>query len=120
MASCRTMSSYQSYLKATKAEITETGQSDSQTVTICVGKDLTVEKTAAGTYDRLYKWLIDKSVDDTRIEIDLVKLAAAGTRVSVAPSEGAEAASWSEATAAKAAEAHRSASPPLDPVHQDH
>jgi hypothetical protein len=40
-----------------------------------------------------------RRADDTRIEIDLVKLAAAGTRVSVAPSEGAEAALWSEALA---------------------
>ncbi|HEY3407426.1 MAG TPA: hypothetical protein VGK53_04560, partial [Propionicimonas sp.] len=33
------------------------------------GKDLTVSKTAAASYSRLYKWTIDKSVDDTRIEI---------------------------------------------------
>ncbi len=49
--------------------IDETDQSDTQKVTVCVGKDLTVTKTAAGTFDRTYKWLIDKSVDDTRIEI---------------------------------------------------
>jgi hypothetical protein len=52
-----------------KAVIDETDQSDSQTVTVCVGKDLTVTKTAAGTFNRTYKWLINKSVDDTRIEI---------------------------------------------------
>ncbi len=51
------------------ATITETKQSASKTVTLCVGKDLTVTKTAAGTFDRTYKWQIDKSVDDTRIEI---------------------------------------------------
>ena len=49
--------------------IDETEQSDTQTVTVCVGKDLTVTKTAAGTFDRTYKWHIDKSVDDTLIEI---------------------------------------------------
>ena len=49
--------------------IDETKQSDNQTVTVCVGKDLTVTKTAAGTFDRTYFWKIDKSVDDTRIEI---------------------------------------------------
>lgn len=51
------------------AVIDETDQSDSQQVVLCVGKDLTVTKTAAASKDRLYKWLIDKSVDDTRIEI---------------------------------------------------
>jgi hypothetical protein len=51
------------------ATITETGQSASQAVTVCVGADLTVEKTATATLDRTYKWKIDKSVDDTRIEI---------------------------------------------------
>ena len=51
------------------AEITETVQQASQAVTVCVGLDLIVTKTAAGTFDRTYHWLIDKSVDDTRIEI---------------------------------------------------
>jgi hypothetical protein len=51
------------------AKISETGQSDTQTVTVCVGKDLTVTKTASGTFDRTYSWLIDKSVDQTRINI---------------------------------------------------
>ncbi len=51
------------------AKIKETGQSDSQKVTVCVGKDLTVSKTATASKSRTYNWLIDKSVDDTRIEI---------------------------------------------------
>ncbi len=34
------------------AVIDETEQSDTQKVTVCVGKDLTVTKTAAGTFDR--------------------------------------------------------------------
>ena len=53
----------------TSRSITQTQQFDSQLVTVCVGKDLTVSKTAAGNFDRTYNWLIDKSVDDTRIEI---------------------------------------------------
>ena len=51
------------------ATITETGATASKEVTVCVGKDLTVAKTAAGTFDRTYKWLIDKSVDKTTINI---------------------------------------------------
>ncbi len=51
------------------ATITETGQNDSKTVEVCVGLDLTVSKTANAGIRRTYKWLIDKSVDDTRIEI---------------------------------------------------
>ena len=47
------------------ATIQETQQSDSQKVTVCVGQDLTVTKTAAGAYDRKYLWKIDKSVDRT-------------------------------------------------------
>ena len=44
-------------------------QFDKQLVTVCVGKDLVVAKAPAGTLDRTYFWAIDKSVDDTRIEI---------------------------------------------------
>ncbi len=51
------------------ATITENGDFASAEITVCVGKDLTVSKTAALSYNRTYKWLIDKSVDDTRIEI---------------------------------------------------
>ena len=51
------------------AEIKETGQSATEKVTVCVGKDLTVSKTATATKTRTYKWLIDKSVDKTRVEI---------------------------------------------------
>ena len=51
------------------AVIDETDQSDTQKVTVCVGKDLTVEKTATAALNRTYNWLIDKSVDDTLIEI---------------------------------------------------
>ncbi|PKO06774.1 MAG: hypothetical protein CVU41_05425 [Chloroflexi bacterium HGW-Chloroflexi-3] len=34
-----------------------------------LNQDLTVTKTATPAFNRLYKWQIDKSVDDTRIEI---------------------------------------------------
>lgn len=51
------------------ARISETGQNDTQEVTVCVGKNLTVSKTAVGTKARTYNWLIDKSVDETQINI---------------------------------------------------
>ncbi len=68
-----------------KAEIVETKQSDTQKVTVCVGLDLTVSKTAAGTFDRTYHWLIDKSVDDTLIEIAAGGLAKFNYTVKVTP-----------------------------------
>ena len=49
------------------ATIKETGQSDSQTVTVCVGKDLAVSKTATPSFDRSYAWDIKKSVDKTKV-----------------------------------------------------
>jgi len=39
-----------------------TGGSDSASVEACRGADLTVTKTATGSYDRLYTWDIDKSL----------------------------------------------------------
>ncbi len=45
------------------ATITETDQSADETVEVCVGKDLTVSKTAAGAFDRTYLWKIDKNAD---------------------------------------------------------
>ena len=51
------------------AVIDETDQSDSQTVTVCVGKDLTVTKTAAGTFNREYFWKITKAADQTLVTI---------------------------------------------------
>lgn len=38
------------------------GPSDSQTVTVCVGSDLTLEKTATPSYDLTYDWDIKKAV----------------------------------------------------------
>ena len=51
------------------ATITETEQTASQKVTVCVGLDLTVAKTAAGTFDRTYLWEITKDVDKTTVNI---------------------------------------------------
>ena len=51
------------------ATIQETQQSDSQKVTVCVGKDLDRHQDRRRHLDRTYKWLIDKSVDDTKINI---------------------------------------------------
>ncbi len=51
------------------ATITETKQSDSESVEVCVGKDLTVAKTAAGTFDRAYLWSIAKDADKTAVKI---------------------------------------------------
>jgi Fe-S cluster assembly iron-binding protein IscA len=48
---------------------TGTTGSDSQKVTVCVGKDLTVAKTATPTFTRKFTWGIDKLVDQTRIDI---------------------------------------------------
>jgi hypothetical protein len=38
-----------------------------KTVTLCVGADLRVSKTAVPTYTRTYGWAIDKSVDKTTV-----------------------------------------------------
>jgi hypothetical protein len=53
-----------------RATIKETGQFADETVTVCAPVGVEVEKTASGTYDRTYKWLIDKQVDKTRVDID--------------------------------------------------
>jgi hypothetical protein len=50
------------------ATISETGQSDSQKVTVCVGADLTVGKTATPSFKRAYTWAIGKAVDKTLVE----------------------------------------------------
>ena len=50
------------------AKVTETNQTAGQTVTLCVGKDLTVSKTAAPTFTRTFDWSISKSVDKTLVK----------------------------------------------------
>ena len=47
---------------------THTTGSDSKTVQLCVGADLTVAKTASPSYTRTYNWRIAKSVDKTGLE----------------------------------------------------
>ena len=47
------------------ASLTETSQSASKTVTVCVGQDLTVTKTATATNHRTYLWNLAKNVDQT-------------------------------------------------------
>ena len=44
------------------ATITETKQTASKTVTVCVGKDLTVARRRTVVY-RTYRWKIGKDVD---------------------------------------------------------
>jgi hypothetical protein len=51
------------------ATITETGQSAAKTVTVCVGSNLTVSKTALATDHRTYLWTLAKDVDKTRVTI---------------------------------------------------
>ncbi|MBK6440844.1 MAG: hypothetical protein IPH27_05605 [Actinomycetales bacterium] len=67
------------------AEITETSQTASATVTVCVGLDLTVEKTAAGGFTRTYLWSIDKSVVDDSITVPAGTNASMDYRVRVSP-----------------------------------
>jgi hypothetical protein len=66
------------------AVIEETKQSDSQAVTVCVGKDLTVAKTATPTFIRTWDWTITKETDAS---YDLFAGASAthGYKVSVTP-----------------------------------
>lgn len=47
------------------ASLTETGQSAQKTVTVCVGQDLQVAKTALTTEHRTYLWSLAKDVDQT-------------------------------------------------------
>src|SRR5262249_41266676 len=49
------------------ATITETGQSASKKVTVCVGANLTVSKEATPSFTRTYKWGISKSVDNANV-----------------------------------------------------
>jgi hypothetical protein len=50
------------------ATITQTGQTADKTVTVCVGADLTVSKTATPTFTRTYLWDISKAVDPKLVE----------------------------------------------------
>ncbi|QNN54287.1 prealbumin-like fold domain-containing protein [Nocardioides mesophilus] len=52
------------------AAITQTGQSDSATATVCVGKDLAVTKNKIASLTRTYAFDLAKSADDTTLEVD--------------------------------------------------
>jgi hypothetical protein len=47
----------------------QTTGSDSKSVQLCVGADLTVSKTASTAFTRTYNWSIEKLVDQTLIDI---------------------------------------------------
>ena len=47
---------------------TGTTGSSKKTVTLCVGADLTVSKTATPSFTRTYKWQISKNVNKTKVE----------------------------------------------------
>jgi hypothetical protein len=51
------------------ASLTETQQSATQTVTVCVGADLTVAKTALATDHRTFLWTLAKNVDRTTASV---------------------------------------------------
>ena len=68
------------------ATISETGQSASKTVTVCVGLDLTVSKTAQTSNHRMYLWTIDKSVDKASQSVPAGGTATFGYSVTVTPS----------------------------------
>ncbi|GAA5200743.1 LPXTG cell wall anchor domain-containing protein [Microbacterium jejuense] len=54
------------------AKITETGDTDDVTVTVCDYQDLVVTKTANPTFDRRYSFAIDKSAAETKLVVDPV------------------------------------------------
>lgn len=68
------------------ATLTETAQSDSKTVTVCVGLDLSVTKTALATDHRTFLWDINKDVDKTTQSIAAGGTATYGYTVTVTPS----------------------------------
>ncbi|MEE6273826.1 hypothetical protein V2J56_10765, partial [Georgenia sp. MJ206] len=43
--------------------------SSTETVTVCAGLDLEVEKNVVHSFDRTYLWDIEKDVDETRVEV---------------------------------------------------
>jgi len=49
-------------------DTTSTTGSDSKTVKLCVGSDLSVSKTATPSFTRTYNWNITKAVDKTLVE----------------------------------------------------
>jgi hypothetical protein len=73
---------------------TATPGSDDQTVTVCVGSDLTVTKNATATFTRTYDWDITKDVDATTATIDLGGSATFNYTVNVSHDAGTDS-GWS-------------------------
>ncbi len=67
------------------ARITETGQSDSETVTVCDQDDLVVTKTVDATLDRTYLWDISKVADRSHVATDEGESASVTYTVGVTP-----------------------------------
>jgi len=59
--------------------------SASASVTLCGGLPLGIDASAAGSFDREYLWLIDKSVDQTKVTVDNGKSATFNYTVKVTP-----------------------------------
>jgi hypothetical protein len=59
--------------------------SASASATLCGGLPLGVDATAAGSFDRTYQWLIDKSVDRTLVTVDNGQTATFNYTVTVTP-----------------------------------
>src|SRR4029078_2711155 len=54
--------------KNNTATITQTGQTASKTVTLCIAKDPTLTRTPFPPFPRTYKWSVAKGVDKTLVE----------------------------------------------------
>ncbi len=67
------------------ATISQTGQSDSETVTVCHQGALVVTNTAEASYDRAYRWDITKVADRTRIDTRAGGAGTVGYTVGVTP-----------------------------------
>jgi hypothetical protein len=69
----------------TAAPTVVTLDSASASATLCGGLPLGVTPTASGSFDRTYQWLIDKSVDRTRVTVDNGQTATFNYTVTVTP-----------------------------------
>jgi len=67
------------------ATIVETEQSDDATVELCGYQDLTVAKTATGSFDRDYDWSITKEVNDNAVTVPVGGTADFAYTVTVTP-----------------------------------
>jgi hypothetical protein len=67
------------------AKIDETGLSDTQRVTVCVASDLSVAKTASGSYTRTIPWSVTKTADQSTYYVDGAGTAHVGYTVTATP-----------------------------------